>query len=238
MQPLELVSGSAATDVILGDGAYSHPPSPQLQGWCSWCCHWQYHQLVEACLLSRDVYECQGCFRRTLPCRIGCGAFSRGFDVWDEERCALCQGRVRRCSWELLLQLMHAQVCAWSQGCLLTRLQQQGHCSWCKSSCVHFLHVTPLFGRQLYECSSCGDITQRCRSCSNFAKAEHGRGVTSDLCAVCSKEIRDWPDPPSLTQRFRSLHCSKCLTLQAHQPHASISESLCNAVYVCSGCSR
>jgi hypothetical protein len=93
MQALELTSGSTA--MVAGESADMHPSSPQRQGWCSWCCHWQYHQLVEACLLSRDVYECQGCFRRTLPCRAGCGAFSRGFDAWDEERCAACQGRVR-----------------------------------------------------------------------------------------------------------------------------------------------
>ena len=79
-----------------GDGDAPSPSALRIEGWCSWCCQWQCHQLVEKCMLTRDVHECQGCCRRTLPCRIGCGAFSRGFDLWDEERCAACQGRVRR----------------------------------------------------------------------------------------------------------------------------------------------
>jgi hypothetical protein len=94
MQAFELSPNSTAGYVERGRTPVRS--APQVQGWCSWCCQWQYHQLVEECLLTRDVHECQGCCRRTLPCRIGCGAFSRGFDLWDEERCAACQGRVRR----------------------------------------------------------------------------------------------------------------------------------------------
>ena len=95
MQGLELSNGRSTSDMTLFEDANAllHL-APQAQGWCSWCCRWQYHQLIEECILTRDVYECQGCFRRTLPCRFACGAFSRGFDLWDEEKCAACQGRV------------------------------------------------------------------------------------------------------------------------------------------------
>ena len=96
MEAVELAAGSGATasDTIL-DERHGMRLAPQVQGWCSWCCQWHYHQLVEECLLTRDVYKCQGCLRRTLACRRACGAFARGFDVWDEERCAACEGRVR-----------------------------------------------------------------------------------------------------------------------------------------------
>lgn len=98
MPTVELAPGSGATasDTMLDErDGIPLAAAPQLQGWCSWCCQWHYHQLVEECLITRDVYKCLGCLRRTLECRRACGAFARGFDVWDEERCAACEGRVR-----------------------------------------------------------------------------------------------------------------------------------------------
>ena len=109
MEAVELAAGSGATasDTIL-DERHGMRLAPQVQGWCSWCCQWHYHQLVEECLLTRDVYKCQGCLRRTLACRRACGAFARGFDVWDEERCAACEGRVRHGGYSHLPEICHS----------------------------------------------------------------------------------------------------------------------------------
>lgn len=129
---------------------------------------------------------------------------------------------------------------AWSEGCLITRSRAQGRCSWCKQGSIHFVHVVNLFGPELYECSACGHITQHCSRCPNFAKAEHSSS-TSALCALCSHEFSVWPETLSLTQRVRSMHCSKCLTLQVHRPQAmssSVLETCGKAVFECSGCSR
>ena len=147
------------------------------------------------------------------------------------------QGKAR--SYLLLnLQLISFQVRAWSDGCLITRTHSRGRCSWCKLHCVHFVHVMPLWGQQLHECSSCGHITQPCSRCPDFAKVEHDNGDTSALCARCSSEFPQWPDIPAPALRVRSVHCSNCLTLQVHQPDTSFAESWYKAVYVCSGCSR
>jgi hypothetical protein len=133
------------------------------------------------------------------------------------------------------------QVSAWSEGCLITRAHRQGRCSWCKQRSIHFIHVAPLFGQQLHECSACGHITKRCSRCPDFAKAELGDGVSCTLCALCSHEILDWDETISLIHRVRSMYCSKCLTLQVHRPGplgSSVSEDASKQVYECSGCSR
>jgi hypothetical protein len=112
MEAVELAAGSgaiASSDTILDerDGMLL-AAAPQVQGWCSWCCQWHYHQRVEECLLTRDVYKCLGCLRRTLACRRACGAFARGFDIWDEERCAACEGRVRHGGFNQLQEICHS----------------------------------------------------------------------------------------------------------------------------------
>ena len=40
--------------------------------------------------LSRAVFKCGSCARRTVPCRKqGCKAFARGRQGWDEDMCFL-----------------------------------------------------------------------------------------------------------------------------------------------------
>ena len=100
------------------------PKTPKPSRWCSWCFEQTQHRLVQQNTLRRDVYECEGCGRRTLPCR-GCdAAFVRGHPTWDDEKCAKCDGT----------------VVSWSQAKTAKEgVSREAWCSWCFERTTHAL---------------------------------------------------------------------------------------------------
>ena len=66
---------------------------------CSWCQAETKHLLIEFHKVRRNVYECAGCARRTVPCRTkSCSAMCKG-GLWDSERCAVCSKEIH--AWPL-----------------------------------------------------------------------------------------------------------------------------------------
>ena len=64
-------------------------------GWCSWCFENTSHKLEQSNPVRRNVYSCEECFGRTLPCS-SCGkGFARGGPGWDDHQCASCADEVK-----------------------------------------------------------------------------------------------------------------------------------------------
>lgn len=59
-------------------------------GWCSWCFEKTTHQLEQMNPVRRDVYACEGCGARTIPCSACKDAMARGGPGWDDQCCSHC----------------------------------------------------------------------------------------------------------------------------------------------------
>jgi len=67
-------------------------PSPavgaKVKAWCSWCWHFQEHELVYGAKGERLQYRCAYCKSTTAACVSGCHAMAK----LGEAFCAFCQG--------------------------------------------------------------------------------------------------------------------------------------------------
>lgn len=61
--------------------------------YCSWCFARGEHRLVEDNFLTRNVYKCTGCRKRTVQCRY-CECMAKGTEDWDDECCAEHDGTI------------------------------------------------------------------------------------------------------------------------------------------------
>lgn len=64
-------------------------------GWCSWCFDRTKHKLEQVNPVRRNVYTCEDCGARTLPCSACKGEFARGGPGWDDQHCAHCAEEVK-----------------------------------------------------------------------------------------------------------------------------------------------
>lgn len=75
--------------------------SGTMTAWCSWCFQKTNHSVEERSYLSRTVYRCSGCSRRTLGCRW-CKNMAKGVhdsdgadkSTWNDELCAEHDGTI------------------------------------------------------------------------------------------------------------------------------------------------
>jgi uncharacterized protein YaaW (UPF0174 family) len=151
-------------------------PNLTKEGWCSWCFGKTKHRLVQQNSLRRDVYECEACGRRTLPCRDCDEAFSRGHATWDDESCAKCDKTIN--NW--LEKEANKQ-----------RASRQGWCSWCLHRTNHTLERTNVLMRDVYICETCGQRTVPCRTCDD-GMTRGGPGWDDEQCAQCEGELSNW----------------------------------------------
>eukprot|EP00163_Fabomonas_tropica_P025777 TRINITY_DN4527_c0_g1_i2.p2 TRINITY_DN4527_c0_g1~~TRINITY_DN4527_c0_g1_i2.p2 ORF type:complete len:147 (+),score=11.87 TRINITY_DN4527_c0_g1_i2:247-687(+) len=63
---------------------------------CSWCLDPTTHMCTKdnSGKKKRSIYECGACHNRTLPCKKGCGAMTKG-GFWDNDKCAKCSGDIK-----------------------------------------------------------------------------------------------------------------------------------------------
>lgn len=140
------------------------------RGWCSWCFEQSMHRLIQANSVRRDVFECESCGRRSLPCRSCDGAFSRGHATWDDETCIKCDGTIS--SWARAKE-EQPTLRRW--------------CSWCFASTEHTLEQKNSVGRDVYTCSECCGRTLPCRGCEK-GMTRGGPGWDDEHCAACDAE--------------------------------------------------
>jgi hypothetical protein len=118
------------------------------EGHCSWCYKKNIHICTEKALLTRNIWQCQGCLQRTLKCRNPrCGDMARGLLGYDEEMCWVCQRKIP--SWD------HPQA---------GKLARDGHCSWCFEYTTHD-PICHNMAVKVYKCRSCRNTTVPCSVC-------------------------------------------------------------------------
>eukprot|EP01099_Mayorella_cantabrigiensis_P004949 TRINITY_DN3809_c0_g1_i1.p1 TRINITY_DN3809_c0_g1~~TRINITY_DN3809_c0_g1_i1.p1 ORF type:complete len:458 (+),score=50.33 TRINITY_DN3809_c0_g1_i1:33-1376(+) len=146
------------------------------QGWCSWCFYETKHSLMQTNIIRRNVYKCDHCGRRTLPCRRCKTALVRGSELYDDELCALCDDSIA--TWDTRNEnIEKMNVSAW--------------CSWCIEQTTHVKEKKSPIGRNIYHCSSCLGRTLPCTMCKDgFTRG--GIGWDDNLCAQCQGETKSW----------------------------------------------
>jgi len=75
----------------------------RLRGWCSWCFEPSNHKLEQRNVVRRNVYICESCTLRTLPCTKCSEGMTRGGVAWDDSWCASCSGETKE-GWTVLKQ--------------------------------------------------------------------------------------------------------------------------------------
>ncbi|KAK3276315.1 hypothetical protein CYMTET_15601 [Cymbomonas tetramitiformis] len=217
--------------------AYESEASSAVQsrtGYCSWCFNAGQHiKTREQAFagISRAVYTCVKCSRRTLPCRsIGCGALARGMQGWDEEHCYVHRGIIR----------------CWTDWTGISQLQPIGRCSWCLKSTMHEVVnipasaavqaggraamaaaaalINPVAGGvvavasmvsidtvRTFQCTGCYKMTSHCTSC-NEAFMRGGEKT----CLLCQELIDSWEAAESRSEEGLSAVCSCCLEFTQH----------------------
>ena len=78
---------------------------------CSHCLDRCTHTQTESNWLVRDVYACDGCGERTLPCRLCSDAFAAGSASYDNDLCSVCASVVVR--WEVDTLAPGSKWCSW-----------------------------------------------------------------------------------------------------------------------------
>jgi hypothetical protein len=111
---------------------------------CSWCLREGPHTCVEEHMFSRDVFVCQHCFRKTVPCgKVDtCGGAARRHESGSDSKCLLCMGYIS--SWQERPQ--------W----------ETQWCSWCFKPAEMSLIEHKKVGRSIFQCSLCSNATHKC----------------------------------------------------------------------------
>ncbi|MFC1834884.1 hypothetical protein ACFL2Q_09140 [Thermodesulfobacteriota bacterium] len=165
-------------------------PDLMEEGWCSWCFGKSKHRLVQQNSARRNVYECESCGRRTLPCRFCGEAFSRGHATWDDEYCAKCDKTVK--SWS-------------DKDANKQSASRQGWCSWCLHHTNHVLEQSNVARRDVYICETCGQLTLTCRICDE-GMTRGGPGWDDDFCAKCDGGVSNWKTAQSRVDCYFEKH--------------------------------
>lgn len=146
---------------------------------CSWCFDFTQHRIVEqnSTPLRRDVYECEACSRRTLPCRTCELAMARGHAGIDDERCAKCDGTID--DWNVERKMARKKTA------------RRGWCSWCFERCDHVLEEKNTTRRDVYHCDNCLARSLSCMKCKE-GMTRGGPGWDDNLCERCFGAVSDW----------------------------------------------
>lgn len=111
--PFLLIGAALAGGALVKAAKTTFRDESARRGYCTWCGSNCRHTFFEdglswkktgpiailtggigtavAGVVSRNIYKCTSCGKRTLPCRMpGCDAMARSNDVYDEEFCGRC----------------------------------------------------------------------------------------------------------------------------------------------------
>jgi len=68
-------------------------------GWCSWCFDKTDHIIDRRNRVKRNVYNCEACSLRTLPCMMCEEGMTRGGPSWDDSICSQCTRETGKGGW-------------------------------------------------------------------------------------------------------------------------------------------
>ncbi|KAL6068421.1 Transcription initiation factor TFIID subunit 1 [Balamuthia mandrillaris] len=207
-------------------------------GWCSWCFKPTVHTATLYYKLSahtnkvrfrRDVYQCDDCKSRTVPCmKGGCHEFARSYaHVLSDKFCYVHQGLLPEWTEEGRAQLS----------------LRSKYCSWCLERTDHVLvHAS----RRMYECSSCGKPTKPCKrsgkstsaatpnTCEDDGMARDG-ALGGGACLKHAKLLKDWGSVEDNKKSLqREAWCSWC---SEHCTHTLVAKNkIKRNEYTCDTC--
>jgi hypothetical protein len=174
-----LAPPDSVVDLALPGAAEPIAPCP----WCQQHCKQILVQHGRA--PQRSVYRCDGCKATTLPCTAKRHAkadppqlcFARGHPLFEDKECMHCQGVANK-------DLYVTAFCSW---CCDT----QGHSN---KKFKLLRKSTSVFGKDLYECTSCAGAGHTCAvpGCTQMAKASLSKapGTTDNYrCDGCIKDL-------------------------------------------------
>ena len=181
--------GSANTIVALKSDKLK-----QRKGECSWC-----KELVDQVRVTkhlrpkRSKYQCTGCFRTTIVCRVpDCKRMARAHRGWKEERC------------------FHHTKFYKEESCT-------GRCSWCFDETSHTLYMDNFVNKamrlaKVYNCDKCHRATKKCRKCKkNMARI--GGTNSTGKCFECYGLISSWNPEQNSKDTTINLWCPWCVNV-------------------------
>ena len=193
--------GSADKLCFKCDGSFSKArvtAAMKLEGRCSWCLEKQPHTLHKSPLvLGRNVYNCDGCGKRTVlctTCNVSFARGSEGLDGMDEELCVLCSHTID--NWDQALEARSNSNApaplAIELDLTLSRSSEDesvdGWCSWCVEDTRHELVGRSLLTRNTFRCSECQHRTLCCLQCRD-GMSRSGVGYDDKTCVSCHLKL-------------------------------------------------